>query len=247
MDGYKKDSLDLRNNNTYVFDIDRNDTASFGNNRFRIIIRQNKALGVHLLDFTAVKAANGVPIAWKTENEANYTNFTVERSTDNGVTFNVLGGFVSNSQQMYTFLDASPVKTVDLYRLKLEDLNGAISYSQVITIVYDPGKLAVAGINVYPNPVIGTINLAINQNNSSSFNSAGLQNAGISVQPAQNTGTASYTIKIVNITGTVVKSVTSQQPYWQGDVSAFLPGTYIIEVVNSRDKSTVGKTTFVKL
>ena len=246
MDGYKNDSLDLRNNNAYAFDIDRNDTTSFGNNRFRIIIRQNKALGVHLLDFTAVKATDGVPITWKTENEENYTNFTVERSTDNGVTFDVLGGFVSNSQHEYTFLDASPVKTVDLYRLKLEDLNGAISYSNVITIVYDPSKQVIAGttIDIYPNPAIGVINLAIKQQGPSATNLTGIQS--LSKRSPASVQTM-YTIKIVNVTGAIIKSATSPRPYWQGDVSDFLPGTYIIQVVNSKDKSLVGKTTFVKL
>lgn len=247
MDALKKDSLDIKHNATYKFDVLKSDTNTYGSNRFSLVIRQNKALGVHLLDFTAAKAANGVPVTWKTENEEDYTNFTVERSTDNGATFNVLGGFTSNSQQVYTFLDASPAKTVDLYRLKLEDLNGSISYSNVITIVYDQSKLAAADINVYPNPAIGVINLAINKNNSLPSNPVGLQNMSSSSVSIKNASAVSYAIKIVNILGTVVKSVISPKPNWQDDVSSLLPGTYIIQVVNSRDKSLVGKATFVKL
>jgi hypothetical protein len=248
MDAFKKDSLDLKHNSTYKFDVLKSDTNTYGSNRFSLVIRQNSALGMHLLDFTAIKATNGVPIAWKTENEDNYTNFTVERSTDNGVTFSVLGGFTSNSQHIYNFLDANPVNTVDLYRLKLEDLNGTISYSKAITIVYDPSKQALAGvnINIYPNPTIGVINLAINQNNGSSPGISGLQNINSSA-PVQNAGSTSYTIKIVNVSGTVIRSVISSQPTWQDDVSALLPGTYIVQVVNNKDKSPVGKATFVKL
>ena len=40
MDGFKKDSLDLSNHCTYAFNIYNADTASFGKNRFRVIIRK---------------------------------------------------------------------------------------------------------------------------------------------------------------------------------------------------------------
>lgn len=59
MDKYKKDSLDLRANSVYTFNIDKNDTASFGSNRFMVVVRENPALAVHLLDFNAVKSAGG--------------------------------------------------------------------------------------------------------------------------------------------------------------------------------------------
>jgi len=79
MDNYKKDSLDLRHNTTYTFDMS-DDPNSYGPNRFQLVIRQNPALGVHLLNFAANKASGGAQVVWKTENEQNYTNFTVERS-----------------------------------------------------------------------------------------------------------------------------------------------------------------------
>jgi len=136
LDNYKKDSLDLKHNDKYIFDVDLSDTASYGSNRFRVIIRQDPALGVHLLDFAAAKATGGSQLTWKTENEADYTNFTVERSTDNGKTFDALGGFVSTDQSAYNFTDKNPLITTDYYRLKLEDVDGTISYSKVIPLMY---------------------------------------------------------------------------------------------------------------
>ncbi|MEO6633808.1 MAG: hypothetical protein ABIN13_18845, partial [Mucilaginibacter sp.] len=167
MDKFAKDSLDLRNNNAYIFNVDLNDTTTYGDNRFTIVIRQNKALGVHLLNFAATKATDGAQVSWKTENEENYTNFTVERSTDNGVTFDVLGGFLSTAQAIYNFTDKSPAKAVDIYRLKIEDLNGIISYSPNVSLTYGSSAQAVASsnINVYPNPARSTINLAIKPDN----------------------------------------------------------------------------------
>jgi hypothetical protein len=248
MDRYKKDSLDLRNNSDYAFEINKADTASYGNNRFQIIVRQNAALGVHLLDFAANKSSDGVPLSWKTENEENYTNFTVERSTDNGLTFDVLGGFASNGQGSYTFTDKNPVKTVDIYRLKLEDLNGTISYSNSISIVYDASKalLANSKINVYPNPATGTINLAINQPGTANTLLAGVQNLN-HLASIKTTDTKAYGIKIISVTGSVVKNAVSSSPNWQDNISGLLPGTYFIQVINNSDNSLVGKSSFVKL
>ncbi|MDB5090252.1 MAG: Cadherin-like beta sandwich domain protein [Mucilaginibacter sp.] len=245
MDKYKKDSLDLRNNSSYVFYIDLADTSSFGNNRFSIVIRQDRSLGVHLLNFTAIKATDEAQIAWKTENEENYTNFTVERSTNSGLTFDVLGGFLSGAQSVYNFTDKNPASTTDTYRLKLEDLNGTISYSKNISLVYGTANNVVTtnAINVYPNPAQGTINLAIKNNIQPNLLS-GLQSIDkTSPLPANQ----SYAIKIFNVFGSVVKSATSAQPNWQDDITTLLPGTYIIQVLNNADKSQVGRTTFVKM
>jgi trimeric autotransporter adhesin len=39
IDGYRKDSLEIRYNNTYAFNIFKADTNSFGTNRFKLVIR----------------------------------------------------------------------------------------------------------------------------------------------------------------------------------------------------------------
>jgi len=242
MDGYKKDSLDLRNNTTYAFDVNLADTASFGNNRFTVVIRQNPALGVHLLNFAAAKVVNGAQCIWVTENEANYTNFTIERSTDNGKTFNVLGGFASDDLGTYSFLDKTPA-AVNQYRLKLEDLNGAITYSNIVTLMYanTNNTLAKSAISVYPNPAKGVLNLTINPGFSPT-----------SANPGTGPGSllgpnALYTIKIVNITGSVIKNASTELQDWQTDVSDLMPGTYVIQVSNNGSNQLVGRTTFVKL
>jgi len=248
MDRYKKDSLDIRNNNSYVFDINKADTGSYGNNRFAIVVKQNPALGIHLLDFTATKTTGGALTAWKTENEEKYTNFTVERSTDNGITFDVMGGFASNSQGVYNFTDKNPVNNaVDIYRLKIEDLNGTISYSKAIALGYGnapaAGAVANTKISVYPNPASGIINMSIGQNapiNTLSGTQSINKNPGLK-------SNQSYAIKIVSASGNVVKTATSSQPNWQDNVATLLPGTYIVQVLNKADNSVVGKTTFVKL
>jgi len=138
-DNLLKDSLDLRANTTYTFDIDKTNPASFGANRFQIVFRQNAALGVHLLNFTAAKTTSltQVQVYWAVENEANYTTFNVQRSTDNGKTFQTLGTLQSDGSGNYTFTDKSPVLVgQDKYRLQLTDVNNQITYSGIIAIQY---------------------------------------------------------------------------------------------------------------
>jgi sugar lactone lactonase YvrE len=236
MDRYKKDSLDIKNNATYIFDVDLSDTASFGDNRFQIVVRQDPALMVHLLNFTAIKSSGGPQLTWVTENEANYTNFTLQRSTDGGVTFTTLDGLTSSGQGTYSYLDKTPAMGANMYRLLITDLNGKISYSNVVTIMYGNAlnSLVKTGIVVYPNPAKATLNLDI----AAGFNSSGI-NSDLS--------SATYNVRITNILGSVIKQATISQPSWQTDVGALLPGTYLIQVVNQSSNSIVGQSTFIKL
>lgn len=237
MDNFKKDSLDMRHNKTYAFDI-TTDTGSYGSHRFKLVLRQDPAYAVHLLNFTALKAAGGAQTNWVTENEQNYTSFTLERSTDGGKNYVDKDDVASSGQGTYGFLDTQPINGANLYRLKMVDLNGAITYSSVITVMY--GNTNANGnvqsrIAIYPNPAKTTITLTIASGTS--------QNSATQAPAAQSV----YGIKIVNALGTVVKNTTTSDTNWQSNISGLLPGTYVLQVVNNSDNSLVGKGTFIKV
>jgi len=236
-DAYMKDSLDIKDNPSYNFDIAHADTASYGDYRFSLVIRQNAALMVHLLSFTALKATGGDNVAWTTENEANYTNFALQRSTDGGTTFGTLGTLASSGLGAYSYLDSKPVQGANSYRLQLTDLNGTVTYSNIITIMYanTDNQIALNGFMVYPNPTAGAFNLSITQPTTNA-------NATASATVSTN-----YTIQIVNNLGVVLKTAQSSSPQWQTDVSSLNPGTYFITVMNSSTNKVVGKSAFVKL
>jgi trimeric autotransporter adhesin len=253
MDKYTKDSLNLRTSTNYRFNINKNDSTSFGGNRFVVIIRENPALGFHLLNFGATKTTNGANTTWATENEQNSTGFIVERSIDDGKTFYPLDSLASTGAGTYSFTDKNPINGTDAYRLKITDVNNSVSYSNVATLTFDnttPVETASNNsISIYPNPSNGVINLAINTGNNSA---AGAQTPqanslthSFATLPASTND--SYDIKIVNITGTVIKTALSSSANWQANVSSLSPGTYIIQVINNNDKKVVGKSTFVKL
>ncbi|MEO6849852.1 MAG: T9SS type A sorting domain-containing protein, partial [Mucilaginibacter sp.] len=234
MDAYKKDSLDMRQNKTYSFNVLKSDSATFGSKRFSLVIRQNPAYAYKLLDFTATKApevnsrAMKVQVVWKTANEANYTNFTVERSTDKGKTFDVIGGFTASDLGAYSLVDNSPVVGQNLYRLKQEDLNNTISYSNIVPVMYTSlgESITKNNISIYPNPAKSNISLSI---------------------VAEVNTAAAYNIQITNSSGILIKQATSNEPNWQANVNELLPGTYMVRVLNNKDNALIGNTKFVKL
>jgi len=229
VDAYKNDSLDMRHNKTYKFDVIKTDTASFGAYRFKLIVRKNPALAYDLLNFKANKATgNQVQLAWATEHEANYTNFTVERSTDAGTTYTIVGGVPSTGAGMYSLIDKTPGEN-NLYRLKQEDINNNITYSHIIPVGFanQSNALASNNINIYPNPASSTVYMTVNA--------------------AVGSNSATYNFTITNNYGLIIKQGTSAQANWQTDISNLMPGTYIIQVVNNKDKSFVGKSKLVKL
>jgi hypothetical protein len=228
MDSWRKDSLDIRHNPTYGFNV-TSDTASQGNQRFKLVIRENTMMMMQLLSFGAAKTSGGSQVAWTTENEQNYTNFTVERSTDGGSNFKALGGVASNGQGTYGFLDPSPVKGANLYRLMMQDLNGTITYSNVVTLMYgsEANSLTAGSIMLYPNPASSVLNLNIKP----------------AFAPVAN---ASYTIIIANASGLIIKTGKSTLETWQTSLNGLMPGSYAIQVVDNNN-ILIGRSTFVKL
>ncbi|MEO7214776.1 DUF2341 domain-containing protein [Mucilaginibacter sp.] len=230
MDAFKKDSLDMRVNNAYNFNIDKNNAGTFGNARFSLVIRQNPALKLKLLDFGGIKVTEGVKLNWVTENESNYTRFTVEKSIDGGKTYEVVGGKQSNGDSKYSLVDIKPIVGLNKYRLKQDDINGTISYSKVVDFMYTDkaDNITTRDFTIFPNPTASTLNIAI-------------------TSPDKDGATARYSIKITNINGTVVKTFLSAEPNWQGNVSDLIPGSYFVEIINNTTKRKIGISKFVKL
>jgi len=229
-DAYKADSVNLRLNKTYSFNVNKTDSTSFGAKRFTLVIRQNQLLAYQLINFAANKVTTSrqVEVTWATVNEGNYTNFTVERSIDNGKTYQIIGGVKASGQGNYSFIDKAPVNGTSLYRLQQEDINNTISYSKIVTIQYSnlSNQLTGGKINVYPNPANNTINLAIS---------------------TATSAPSAYRIRVMSTSGLVVKDITSSQSTWQGNISDLKPGTYMIRVINNSTQDLVGENKFVKL
>jgi len=227
-DALTGDSVNMRSNPSYTFSI-TSDTGSYGAHRFTLIMRQNPGLAYHLLNFTATKATGKqVQVNWTTENEGDYTNFTVERSTDGGATYTIVGDVPATGTGAYGLLDKYPGDN-NLYRLKQVDINNTITYSSIIPVNFDTQSNPVANnsVNIYPNPATSTVTTSVNA--------------------AVNDKNPVYKYTITNNYGLVVRQGTSPQANWQTYINDLLPGTYIIQVTNNKDKSFVGQSKLVKL
>ena len=125
----------------------------------------------------------------------------------------------------------------------MEDLNGNITYSNAVVLVYTDGLNG--NVTVYPNPTSGPINLIISKIKNTISSPAGSLADGPITTPT--TISNSYFVKIVSTAGVVIKTMSTTSPRWQTDVSSLMPGTYIMQVANQSDNSLVGQVTFVKL
>ena len=238
-DAYMRDSLDIKHNSTYIFNVVKADSNTYGANRFSLVIRQNPARALHLLSFIAKNVLKGIETDWIVENEANYTEFNVQKSTD-GVNFFTIDTLTSNGGGNYHFTDTQP-QNRNYYRLKLTGVTGEITYSDIIPVMYSNTNKVSNNIMVYPNPTNGPINIAVNQSN---IATSGLPDK---VTATTQILAGSYDIKIFNMTGNALKIVTSAPAIWHDNMGSLLPGTYIIQVTDHGSGKIIGKSTFVKL
>jgi hypothetical protein len=97
------------------------------------------ALPVSLLTFTADQQEAGVLLQWATASEINNQYFTCERSTD-GKNFipvgNIDGAGNSTELREYTFIDKNPREGRAYYRLRQNDYDGSINYSETVAVIY---------------------------------------------------------------------------------------------------------------
>jgi len=120
-------------------------------------------LPLQLTKFDASLANNIVNISWKTTTEINTLKFIVERSTNNGNSFEPIDSLDAKGpgslDNFYQLLDPGPVVGLNLYRLKEIDIDNRIRYSKIAPVTVSENDLKYF---VYPNPVIGVANVYSN-------------------------------------------------------------------------------------
>lgn len=99
-------------------------------------------LPLTLIRFNAVLQRGMPTLEWETMNEKNMLRFEVERSSGNN--FSKIGEqpALNHSQNIYRFSDPQPLTGTIFYRLKMINIDGGYSYSNVIAVKTD-GQLQV--------------------------------------------------------------------------------------------------------
>ncbi len=134
-------------------------TLSTGNYRFVIklgdsgnfdsaFVNANCILPLQLQTFTGALVNNKVSLNWKVATATNFSHFEIERS-NNGINFIALGNVALQNIDQYHFTDGAILNSNYFYRLKLVDLDGNFTYSNVLRF---QNKMN-SGLTIIGNPV----------------------------------------------------------------------------------------------
>ncbi|MFT3936230.1 MAG: T9SS type A sorting domain-containing protein [Chitinophagaceae bacterium] len=175
--------------------------------------------------FEATLNNNAVVLTWTTQQEVNSDKFIVQKSTDGNTwvtVTEVAAAGNSNIARNYKAVDAQPA-SVNYYRLKEVDLDGAFIFSQVVKVAKAANNDI--SIKVFPNPVTNIATISTNSNTSKTvsvkvFNSNGVMVKEFSKQ--LNIGINNIDIPSVNTLAAGMYTVMMNNGNEQPSVARFI-------------------------
>jgi hypothetical protein len=181
-------------------------------------------LPVNLISFSAIYSNYIASLKWAAENEVNFEKYIVERSS-NGREYAVVGEQKSagaGGRLHYEFNDdlANVEGTIFYYRLKMLDIDGKFTYSQIVMVKKDAKTLN--GITISPNPIVSSSTTV-------RFTAA---------RPA------SVQFKVVDLSGKTILQQSNRA--FEGansititNLEKLKPGTYILQMLNDGESSVI--------
>lgn len=117
-----------------------------------------EAMPLKLLAFLAKKELKNNLLEWLTADELNVDHFELQRS-NKGSGFMTIETVKAKGESKYSFIDNSPAKALNYYRLRMIDKDGSVAYSVVRMI-----DNTIAGLNMtlHPNPARDILNVQLN-------------------------------------------------------------------------------------
>ncbi len=115
----------------------------------------NNILPIQLVSFTAQPQGNNVQLSWVVATEINVAKYEVIYST-NGTNFNPIGSQLATGSRNYSQLHTSPQQGLNYYRLKVTDIDGSITYSEIRKVNFGKADDKVA---LYPVPAKTFVNI----------------------------------------------------------------------------------------
>lgn len=161
---------------------------------------------VTITDFVAQKQTGNVLLKWYATFENNFRQFEIQRSID-GTGFYTIGTVNGANLGNYHFIDNQlPSQPVVYYRLKLLDIDGSFSYSEIKPVRLNNN---ISNAIVYPNPSVGPVKINLTH---SIKNNTQLQ--------------------VIDVAGRIVKRVPVNKGAYSIDINVvdLAAGRYFIEV-----------------
>ncbi len=221
-DKFLQDSVNLNERQSYNFKIDQSNPNTFGDKRFELVFHLPDVKNYRLLSFLGKVEQKGFLLEWLTQNENNYTSFTVQKSIDDGKTFTAIGTVQADFSGKYIFSDNNPNAGKYVFRLQQDDYFDQITYSNPVDLYWnnpDDNK----PFTVYPNPADNQINITINKLQKGVLQSRILNMQGIELS-RQNYNTGN----------------------WIQPVQNLKPGLYLLELSNLSSNTIIGRKKFIK-
>lgn len=177
--------------------------------------RDDAAVALPLISsFFTINEEKEVVLKWITENEEEGKQFAVQRSDDDGKTWQPVGPAVwgrGNSKYPLTYAlsDYQPHEGRALYRLVQTSINGSVAYSEWKMITR--GTINSNYLVAFPNPVQNVLNLKIGvvSNEQSNIELYDVTGRRVTVQPVR---------------------LTEGEQYFSIDLSKIAPGTYLLKM-----------------
>lgn len=179
-----------------------------------ITITYQAVMPVVLKTFTGTIQNNYAVLVWETASELRNHRFNIEHSTT-GTEFTAIGRVngsgTSATGARYSFTHTNVAAGTHYYRLAQYDIDGRVTYSQVVTLTAGTK----ASLQVYPNPAKEYINI----------------NSASSIEGCK--------YAIVNATGKQVS--TGNIAARRIDISQLAPGKYWITVTSTNERTFTGQ------
>jgi hypothetical protein len=183
----------------------------------------NGPLPVVVNYFNGTRQGSNHLLNWKvTCNSTPSVTMTLERSASSTGGFtgiNIINATVARCNQPFNYTDAQPLKGMNYYRLKMVDVDGKVSYSNIVALLN-----AVKGfdiISIAPNPVV---------NNNFNLNVASAQSGKMDISIFDMQG------RLVNRQSLNLIAGYNSMPV---NVSNLSPGTYTIKSIIADEQSKV--------
>lgn len=181
-----------------------------------VVVDLNTDLPVEMLYFDAERInSDQVQLDWATATELNNKGFDIERMLDNETVFEKVGYVEGQGTTVmtttYQLMDDNSHTGVSYYRLKQNDFDGTISYSNIRAV--DGRRLNPFRSSVFPNPITEVLKVRFEE---------------------LPIGVSSAKFRIIDVNGQVLKSFTSgiqtNQLIRIKDLDYLVPATYILSV-----------------
>ena len=111
---------------------------------------------VRLTDFTAAPSGVQVKLSWTVNAEINTDRYVVEFGSTPAA-FTSIGSQKAHGISKYSLMHSTPVKGWNYYRLKMVDLDGSYTYSEIRKVFMDKKT----EVQIYPNPVSEVVNISL--------------------------------------------------------------------------------------